>query len=417
MQLAAAATYPEPAVLAICRAAARGNCLTRLFTTLHPGPWLSGVGRLLPSTRLRRELSRRSLPDIAPSAVTSTAPGGELLHRAARLLPHSEALAQAIEDRGKAWFDAAVARRLDELPADVVLAMPGSAERTLRAARRLGQLAVLNMVNNHPRHRNQLLSELADLPARHHELIAEGMVRRVERELEQADLVLVPSRLVAEQLREEGVPAERAAIFPYTVDLTRFWPASSEPASTDVPLRCLFVGHICHGKGISVLLEAARRLQTQPVVFELVGPCRAPELVRSLPENAIWLGSLPQVQVGERMRAADVLLLPSIGDAYGLVTLEAMACGRPVVVSDLAGSSELITDGEEGLIVPAGDVSSLALAVERLLDDPESRRAMGLAARARVESHPGWDAYGEGVMRFLSGRLSATSQHLEPAPA
>jgi glycosyltransferase involved in cell wall biosynthesis len=164
------------------------------------------------------------------------------------------------------------------------------------------------------------------------------------------------------------------------------------------------VGCVCHGKGIGVLLQAARQLSRWPVRFQLLGPMRSPELMSGLPENVEWRHSVPHREVADAMRAADALVLPSIEDAYPLVTLEAMACGLPVVVSDNAGTSELITHGIDGLVVQAGQVGSLVAAVQRLVEDERGRRRMGDAARRKVEAGRTWHRYGEDVLELLDGR-------------
>ena len=130
--------------------------------------------------------------------------------------------------------------------------------------------------------------------------------------------------------------------------MLEFSPLSPSRATSQAKLRCLFVGQVCHRKGVRFLLEAARRLAGLPVTFTLVGPLRSPELMSHLPANVRWKGSQGHQQIADEMRGADVLLLPSLEDAFGLVTMEAMASGLPVVVSDHCGSSELVADGAAG---------------------------------------------------------------------
>jgi len=90
--------------------------------------------------------------------------------------------------------------------------------------------------------------------------------------------------------------------------------------------------------------------------------------------------------VPEVLRASDVVLLPSIhGENLPTVLMEAGACGRPVVASDVGGISDIVADGETGLLVPPGSVPGVAAAVLRLLDDPALAARMGAAGRRRVE--------------------------------
>ena len=89
--------------------------------------------------------------------------------------------------------------------------------------------------------------------------------------------------------------------------------------------------------------------------------------------------------VPDLLRAADVFALTSVSEAASLTLIEAMACARPSVVTDVGGNPELIRDGVEGLLVPRGDDAACAKALIRLLDDPVLAATMGRSARLRAE--------------------------------
>ena len=105
------------------------------------------------------------------------------------------------------------------------------------------------------------------------------------------------------------------------------------------------------------------------------------------------------------MQDADFFVLPSVEDAFGLVTLEAMASGLPVIVTDHVGASELISSGKDGLVVTAGDATALADAVGELLENEDLRRELGGAARARVEQGCSWEEYGDTVITLVTERV------------
>jgi glycosyltransferase involved in cell wall biosynthesis len=144
--------------------------------------------------------------------------------------------------------------------------------------------------------------------------------------------------------------------------------------------------------------------------FILVGPLVSPELLRDLPANAHWLGAMAHENAAMELQRADVFVLPSLEDAYGLVATEAMATGLPVVVTDHAGASELITDGLDGLIVPAGQVTPLMEALQRLHDDPPLRLRMARAARDRIQADSSWEGYGQSVLDLIGGYLNSKSR-------
>jgi glycosyltransferase involved in cell wall biosynthesis len=171
------------------------------------------------------------------------------------------------------------------------------------------------------------------------------------------------------------------------------------------------VGQIAHRKGIKILLDAARRLSGRRLEFILVGPLVSPELLRDMPVNVRWLGAMAHEDAADQLQLADVLVLPSLEDAYPLVTMEAMATGLPVIVSDHAGTSELITNGLDGLIVPAGQVTPLEEALRQLLEDQALRITMGIAARRRIENDGSWDQYGLAVLDLITRASTAGQVH------
>ena len=151
-------------------------------------------------------------------------------------------------------------------------------------------------------------------------------------------------------------------------------------------------------KGQAVLIDAARLLRDRgrQVRSVLVGEGdERPALEARIRENGLsdvvaLVGSQPRDRVAALVRSADVVVQPSVVLASGktegipVALMEAMAAERAVVASSLSGIPELVVDGETGVLVPPGDATALASAIESLLDDPERRRALGHAARARV---------------------------------
>lgn len=400
MKLVVATPYPEGSTLAIARAAADDGSLAALYTSGHA----SLMARRLPDQvsgafGLGRYLRRHELPGIPSGLVKDQADAPELARAVLAHVPGMQGLGSRTMYAAKMAFDRAVAHELP--PADAVLGIYGSAALTLRAGRANGLLTVLNFVNSHPAEQNRYLRQLAGLRGPSHELVPERVARRVEHELALADLVLVPSRFVANQLLEHGLPRARIAIIPYGVDLGAFSPDADRPPNDRVC--CVYVGQMSHRKGIPILLRAARTLQN--VRFVLAGPVVTPSVLRGLPQNVRWMGPLSHADVATLMREADVFVLPAVEDSYGLVVTEAMASGLPVVVTDHAGASEIIAPGLNGLVVPAGDHTALAAALRRLADDADLRSRMGAAGRSRVASGLSWGQYATQVLSVVDGAL------------
>lgn len=178
----------------------------------------------------------------------------------------------------------------------------------------------------------------------------------------------------------------------------------------------LFAGKLQPKKHPLDLLEALRRLSHRPGLLvhllmvgsgELEAGCRTFAAEQRLPVS--FAGFLNQTEIPDAYAAADALVLPSdAGETWGLVVNEAMACGRPAIVSDLVGCAEdLVQPGRTGLLVPCGDPTALAAAMETLAADRLASARMGELARQRVTSRYGVEQAVAGVLsacRTLSSR-------------
>ncbi len=145
----------------------------------------------------------------------------------------------------------------------------------------------------------------------------------------------------------------------------------------------LFVGDLSREKGIDVLLAAYAELANAPPLV-LIGR-RLPDTPAMLPCNVIALDSWPHEAVMEAWPRSCIALVPSTwAEPFGIVAIEAMACGRPVIASDIGGLRDIVVDGETGFRVPPGDPPALRQAIECLLADPELQERMGQAGKRKV---------------------------------
>lgn len=223
----------------------------------------------------------------------------------------------------------------------------------------------------------------------------------------QADRVIVPSATLATTLRKAGIPAERLRVVQPGHDLP-------EPVGPVPDLRraggpaVLCVANWLPAKGIDLLLEAFARLPDARATLHLVGETTAdsayarklharlaaPELC----ERVVVHGPLPPEVVAAYLRVADLFVLASWSESYGMAVAEAMAAGLPVVATQVGHLPCLVTDGITGLLVPPGDTDALGTALGRLVADAQLRRAMGAAAEPRAASFPRWDDTAAGVL-------------------
>ncbi|HKO47016.1 MAG TPA: glycosyltransferase [Polyangiaceae bacterium] len=176
---------------------------------------------------------------------------------------------------------------------------------------------------------------------------------------------------------------------PY-LDAPSPWDHDLPAAWQDEPL-VLFVGRLVYYKGVDVLLDALRLTPQARLAIVGVGPLRTQLVERAaalgITERVKFLGSVPDDRLRALYRRARFLVLPSVApsEAFGMVQLEAMAAGRPVISTDLkSGVPYVNRHGVTGLIVPPSDVQALAAAMKTLLEDEPRALSLGEAAQRRV---------------------------------
>jgi glycosyltransferase involved in cell wall biosynthesis len=204
---------------------------------------------------------------------------------------------------------------------------------------------------------------------------------RIESLLTGLGHVVAPSQAMADFVLAHGFPARLVHVIPYGVETA---PANGPRAARET-LVAGVAANLEYWKGIDVLLEAARLVRA-PLRLELYGTGSLREELERQAEqagiDARFHGFVRDMQ--EPLAGLDVLVQPSRADNLPLAVLEAMAAGLPVVGTDVGGISELIVDGETGLIVEPENPAALAAALESLARDPERRLQLGQRGRERV---------------------------------
>jgi glycosyltransferase involved in cell wall biosynthesis len=227
--------------------------------------------------------------------------------------------------------------------------------------------------------------------------------------LRAADRVIAVSPHIAEQAARLGADPSRIRVIRSGIDVERYQPADRGLAraalglSHEVPL-VLFVGNLEPRKQVDVLLRALAQVRTHVPGAELVvvgsgesagaddQTLRLGQLADELGlHDAVrWVGRVDDAALRTWYAAADVFALPSSSEAQGIVALEAMACGLPVVASAVGGLLGTVEDGQTGYLVPSGAVEPLAQRLVELLSDPARRQTIGQAARSVVARDFTW---------------------------
>jgi len=186
-------------------------------------------------------------------------------------------------------------------------------------------------------------------------------------------------------------------IIPNGIDTQQFCPDGPRREElADGKLNILFVGRLEKRKGLAYLLNACAKVQKDFPDFRLivVGPGTRlrpgyEELVRDLRlRDVVFTDFVPNGELPKYYRSADIFCAPATGgESFGIVLLEAMACAKPVIATDIEGYASVVAHSEDGLLVPPRDDKSLARALLSLLDDRTLRRQMGAKGRSKAEKY------------------------------
>lgn len=221
----------------------------------------------------------------------------------------------------------------------------------------------------------------------------------LDTECELADRILVGSSFAGNTFIEEGFPAEKMIIIPYGADLERFSPGQRDTEQGET-FRALFVGSIVQRKGISYLLRAYQRFKGPNTELMLVGnyPDDSSPFA-PFREDFKHIPHLPQADLPKIYRGADVFVFPGLLEGMGLVVLEAMASGLPVITTP-NGPGDLVRDGVDGFVVPIRNVDAIVEKLEYLRAHPEERLRMGQNARERAKLFT-WEQYRTKVANLI----------------
>lgn len=193
------------------------------------------------------------------------------------------------------------------------------------------------------------------------------------------------------------------------VDISKFYQYSNQPKD-----KILFVGRIYPVKRIETLVKAVQELDTHLYIAAGMDNTKKArrylDMLKDLDKNnkSVFRFNLPDTELVDLYNTAIVTVLSSVSEIFGLVLVESMACGTPVICTATGAAQEIITDGETGFTIPPGDVASLKEKIQYFLDNPEEARRMGERGKAEVHEKYTWDAVAkrciEGYRKLVSGK-------------
>ncbi len=244
--------------------------------------------------------------------------------------------------------------------------------------------------------------------------------------LRRVDRVIVATIAELTQLRFlYKADAKKLVVIPPGVDVSHFYPIPADEARSYIGLKpedrmILFVGRIEPLKGVDTLLEAMSCLQmkeSRPVHLAIIGgdPAASPEMMNAemarlknlcevlgLDQSVVFLGVRDQDKLPYYYSAAEVVVMPSHYESFGMVALEAMACGAPVIASEVGGLAYLVRDGETGFTIPAEEPETLCEKLSWLLNDDELHAKMSAQAAAYAQDYA-WEKIAKQIVDVYEG--------------
>lgn len=367
------------------------DLLDRFHTTVY---WDSTwpINSFLPRD-VRSELNRRAYPEVKRTQV-SISPireTGRLLSRKLGLKPPYSLSAKVISEQ----VDNATARYVGRFNPPVVYAYDGVALETFKAARSQGSVRIYDLPHGYWRYDKQLLEEEAQLRPDYAGTIESyrdtAHFEKKDLELSLADHIIVPSAHVRRTLEHSPAADRTKYIVPYGTNDSDF-PVRNSRRSNAARLRVLFVGQLTQRKGIAYLFDAITTMESA-VELTIIGGKTGPStaLDRVIQKHR-WIPTIPNQQILEEMARHDVLVLPSLTEAFGLVIGEALSRGLPVITTTATGGPELIRDGQDGFFVPIRSAEAIAEKLELLNRDRKLLDYMSVSALNRARDFT-WERY------------------------
>ena len=382
----------RPSLLSVLHGLAERNLIGRVATTISVNPalscnisWVPWAGR-----RLTTLLRRREIPVYLDGIVDNIWTGELVRNLSSRVV--SETVADAIFNWATSRFDNAVAKRYAGRYR-YIYGMDFSSVATFTAQKSQGGCCIQRQVSAHFSSFEATLrrecERFPDLVTDYHRLILRAAARHKHRraiEHELADLIVANSDFVRTTFIENGIPSSKVVAIPTgcpPVD-----PTGSRSGRGSGPLRFVYAGRLSLRKGFHYLMQAWQRAAFgNRAELWLAGSFEldmAAEI--GAQPNIRYLGSLNSHALADVYRQADVMVLPTLSEGLSHAVLEGLSFAMPVITTEAAGAGALVTNGENGIIVPEADAAALAIAMVSAVARRSELAKMGQLSRQRAQA-------------------------------
>lgn len=238
------------------------------------------------------------------------------------------------------------------------------------------------------------------------ELWDENNCKRYLEEIKDSNYFLIASNVVKRSMMFSGVREDQMFMAPYGVDSNKFNFVQKE--SLQLPLKLVYVGQVNYRKGIHHLLNVMDSFMENEVELYMAGGYNdTTPLYQQYKDrrNIHFLGFVTRDILASLYQKCDVFVFPTLGEGYGMVILEALSCGVPCIVSDLAGGDDAIIEGINGFKFKAGDDDELFDKISWFMHNPDKLPKMSVNSRKSVEKQT-WQSYYDCVIKAVENILN-----------
>lgn len=323
-----------------------------------------------------------------------------------RFFGKSERFQNAVYERD-VIFDNYVAKQLPKKNFNIFWGFQGSCYESLKTAKQGNKLTICELATAHVTEAKRILTEESKLHPEWADSI-DNLVfppqyeKRLQQEPHIADFALAASKFTVQSLLNDNVPQEKILYLPLGFDLQHI-PFIEKPQNIENrPIKLLYAGTVTQRKGIKYLLEAMKQINSKDIELHIVGNIhgsgKAMENYAGLYQHH---SPVSQHELFAKYADFDALVLPTVFEGFGLVIVEAMAAGLPVITTSHSIGPDLIENDKNGYIVPIRDVLALQNAIEKMRQKTNAQmQAMRSAARESATLYS-WDAYATRLQNLL----------------
>lgn len=230
----------------------------------------------------------------------------------------------------------------------------------------------------------------------------QSIIQKEEKEYQKADFISLPSQFSMQTFLDCGIDPKKLNVNPYGVDLSGFLPNRKKE-----PVFCIgYVGVMSSQKNVKGLIEACEQLIDKGYSLKLllVGGLEIGGVTKEFLTSFGWVdyvGKVPQSELQTYYCKMDLFVLNSVQDGFGMVILQALACGVPVIATENTGAPDVVRDGINGYIIPVNATVCLSDKIRFLIENPNLLPELSHNARKSVDSGFSWDDYGNRYINFL----------------